>query len=305
MLEAIREALEIGEKANVPVHIYHLKAAGEENWPLMRRAVDLIQSARDRGMDVTADIYPYIRNGLGIAALIHPRHLAAGAAPFLRTLADPAIRASLRREVESTSDWENWYRHVGKTWANILIAESPKDRRLEGKSVAEAATILGRDEWTTFFDLVAMNSVSVNPKSMNEEQKRLALRTEWVSLCTDAEPVDLRVASWAHPRAFGSFPRVLGKYVREEKVISLETAIRKMTSLPANRLRQFDRGRIAPGMAADVVVFDPDRIADTATFEKPMAFPVGFDFVIVNGVVAVDHGKWSGALPGKVLRLPS
>src|SRR5258707_3295766 len=304
VLEAIGEALEIGRRANIPVHIYHLKAAGEENWPLMQKALDLIRQARAGGMDVTADIYPYIRNGLGLGSLIHPRHYAQGSQAFLKTLGDAAVRQELRREVETTSDWENWYRHVGSNWDNVLVAQMPEggDKKFEGKSIAEIAKLSGKDQWNTFFDLVQSGDVSVNPKSMNEEQKHLALRSEFISFCTDSEPIDIASATSAHPRAFGSFPGVLAKYVRDEKIITLEMAIRKMTSLPANRLKLFDRGRIAPGMAADLVVFDPNTIQDTATFSKPLAFPTGISYVVVNGKIAVEQGRSTGELAGKVLR---
>jgi N-acyl-D-amino-acid deacylase len=304
VLDAIGEALEIGRRANIPVHIYHLKAAGEENWPLMQRAIDLIRQARADGMDVTADIYPYIRNGLGLGSLIHPRHYAQGSQAFLKTLSDSQVRRELRHEIETTSDWENWYRHVGSNWDNVLVAQMPEggDKKFEGKSIAEIAKTRGKDQWNAFFDLVQSGEVSVNPKSMNEEQKYLALRAEFISFCTDSEPIDIAKATNAHPRAFGSFPRVLAKYVREEKIITLEMAIRKMTSLPANRLKLYDRGRIAPGMAADLVIFDPNTIQDTATFTKPLAFPTGISYVLVNGKIAIDHGKPTGELAGKILR---
>ena len=304
LLEAIEEALDIGRKAGIGVHIYHLKAAGQDNWPLMRKAVDRITTARAAGMDVTADIYPYVRNGLGLSALIHPRHFAQGRDPFLRRLPDAAFRAELRKEVEATSDWENWFRHVGSTWENILIAQvgNAGDKRLEGKSLAEAAKLLGKDEWTIFFDLVGGGDVSVNPKSMDEEQKHLGLRTEFVSLCTDASPTNPSTATGAHPRAFGSFPRVLAKYVREDRVISLETAVRKMTSLAANRLSLWNRGRIAPGMAADLVVFDAARIQDQATFERPLAVTTGIQWVLVNGRVAVENGRLTTERAGQLLK---
>jgi N-acyl-D-aspartate/D-glutamate deacylase len=301
LLEAIEESLEIGRRAGLPVHIYHLKAAGQDNWPLMEKAIAKIQAARDSGYDVTADIYPYIRNGLGIAALIHPRHFAAGADKFLPTLDDPNVRARLREEIESTAGWENWYRHAGRDWNNILIAQA-RDKSMEGKSLAEAAQARGLDPWTLFFSLVRQGGVSVNPKSMNEEQKHLALRTPFVSFCTDASPTDIQTATGAHPRAFGAFPRVLAKYVREDRILPLEEAIRKMTSLPANRLSLHDRGRIAPGMAADLVVFDPNRIRDTADFTRPLAFPEGISHVLVNGVPAISGGQTTPALAGKVLR---
>jgi len=172
LLEAIRESIAIGEKAGLPVHIFHLKAAGQENWPRIHDAIRLIDGARARGLEVTADIYPYLRNGLGIGSLIHPRHYAGGAAPFLKTLADPKVREALRKEIETTGDWENWYRHVGRNWENILVAQvsAPDNKRFEGKSVAAIAELRGVDAWTTFFDLVQQGGVSVNPLSMNEEQ---------------------------------------------------------------------------------------------------------------------------------------
>jgi N-acyl-D-aspartate/D-glutamate deacylase len=304
LLDAIRESMTIGEKGGLPVHIFHLKAAGEENWPRIQDAIALIQSARDRGFDVTADIYPYIRNGIGLRSFLHPRHYAAGAAPFLKTLGDPQVRAALRREVEATSDWENWYRHVGRDWGNVLVARvgDTGDKRYEGKSVEEIAKLRGVDAWTAFFDLVQQGDVSVNPRSMDEEQKHRALRAEWVSVCTDSEPLDIATATGAHPRAFGSFPRILARYVREEKVISLEGAVRRMTSLAANRLRLHDRGRIALGMAADLVVFDPVRVSDTATFTRPLAFPEGIPYVVVNGTIAIDNGRFTSENGGAVLR---
>jgi N-acyl-D-aspartate/D-glutamate deacylase len=306
LLDAIRESIEIGEKAGLPVHIFHLKAAGQENWPRIHDAIRLIQSARDRGLDVTADIYPYVRNGLGIGSLIHPRHYAAGSGPFLKTLRDPKVRAAVRQEIETTPNWENWYRHVGKNWDNILVASVGRDgdKRFEGKSVAAIAKLRGADEWSTFFDLVEQGGVSVNPLSMDEAQKHAALRAEWVAICTDAPPT-LPTATGAHPRAFGAFPRVLAKYVREDRVVSLEGAIRKMTSLPANILRQYDRGRIALGLAADLVVFDPVRVRDTATFTSPLSFPEGIPYVVVNGKVAIDQGSLTAENAGAVLRLKS
>ena len=165
VLEAIREAIEIGVGAGTPVHIYHLKAAGRENWPLMAEALALIDSARVAGIDVTADIYPYIRNGIGLGSFLHPRHYAEGTAPFLEMLSDPEVRAELRREVETTSDWENWYRHVGMEWENVLIVSAPDevDARVINLSISEAAEVLGADAWDAFFDLVQAGGVSVNP----------------------------------------------------------------------------------------------------------------------------------------------
>jgi N-acyl-D-aspartate/D-glutamate deacylase len=304
VLDAIREAIRIGTGAGVPVHIYHLKAAGQENWPLMVAALALIDSARTAGLDVTADIYPYIRNGIGLSSFLHPRHFAAGDAAFLKTLSDSTVRHRLRREVETTADWENWYRHVGMNWDNVLIvsASDSVDQDVIGKSITGAAKVLGTDPWNAFFDLVQAGGVSVNPKSMNEEQKWQALRTDYVMIDTDASPTNPATSASAHPRAFGAFARVIAKYVRQDHVLSLEDAVRRMSSLAAHRLGLFDRGIIAPGMAADLLIFDPAQLDDVATFTDPMRYAKGFDFVLVNGVPVIDDGTFRQERPGRLLR---
>jgi N-acyl-D-amino-acid deacylase len=306
LLDAINETIRIGKEARIPVHIYHLKAAGEENWPLMAQAITLIQSARENGIDVTADIYPYIRNGIGLGSFIHPRHYAKGTDAFLPTLSDPKLRADLRKEIETTSNWENWYQHVGKNWDNVLVVQvSPKgDKRFEGKSVQEIATLRDVDVWTTFFDLVQQGGVDVDPKSMDEDQKQQALRTNFVSIGSDAEPQNAATSSYAHPRTFGTFPRILAKYVRDEKVISLESAIREMASLPANQLKLRDRGRISPGLASDLILFDPAKIQDTATFAHPISYAQGIDYVVVNGQLVIDQAQPTNSTPGQILRAP-
>ncbi|MHB1194174.1 MAG: N-acyl-D-amino-acid deacylase family protein [Longimicrobiales bacterium] len=304
LLDAIREALTIGAQAGVPVHIYHLKAAGQENWPLMDQALALIDSARAEGHDVTADIYPYLRNGLGISALVHPRRFTQGSRALRESLADPAVRRELRHEIETTSDWENWYRHAGSNWDNVLIvsASDSIDKRVVGESVAGAARVLDTDAWTAFFDLVQAGGVSVNPLTMNEEQKWGAFRRDWVMVDTDASPSNPATTESSHPRAYGTFPRVIAKYVREDKVMTLEDAVRRMTSLAAHRLRLFDRGIIAPGMAADLLVFDPDSIQDLATYEDPLQYSTGIDWVIVNGVPVIAEGELQPTKPGRLLR---
>ena len=305
VLGAIREAMAIGDGAGVPVHIYHLKAAGQENWPLMADALALIDSARASGMDVTADIYPYIRNGIGLGSFLHPRHYASGTEPFLETLDDPEVRAELRGEVETTSDWENWYRHVGMDWNNVLIVSAPDevDARVISRSVAEAADVLDTDPWNAFFDLVQAGGVSVNPKSMNEEQKHLALRAEYVMIDTDASPVNPETADSSHPRAFGAFPRVIAKYVREDGVLSLEDAVRRMSSMAAQRLGLHDRGFVAPGMVADLAIFDPERLRDRARFgAEAMRYSEGVDYLLVNGALVIDEGQLLAVTPGRVLR---
>ncbi|MCH2470570.1 MAG: D-aminoacylase [Gemmatimonadetes bacterium] len=304
VLDAIHEAITIGEGAGVPVHIYHLKAAGEENWPLMVEALALIDSARTAGMDVTADIYPYIRNGIGLGSFLHPRHYAEGTSAFLATLADPAVRAELRREVETTADWENWYRHVGMDWENVLIVSASRavDERVINRSIAGAAEVLGTDPWNAFFDLVQARGVSVNPRSMNEEQKWQALAAEYVMIDTDASPVNPATSASAHPRAFGAFPRVIRKYVRQDGALSLEDAVRRMSSMAAQRLGLHDRGLVAPGLVADLLLFDPDAIRDVADFGDAMRYAEGIDYVFVNGVAVIDDGVLVDVRPGRLLR---
>jgi N-acyl-D-amino-acid deacylase len=304
LLDGIREAIRVGDQAHIPVHIYHLKAAGEENWSLMPKALQLIQEARDRGLDITADIYPYVRNGIGLDSFIHPRHFAGDREAFLRSLSDSRVRTLLRREIETTSDWENWYLHVGKNWDNVLVAKVGQgiDRHYEGKSIQQIALARHEDSWKVFFDLVPQGDIDVNPKSMNEDQKRQALQAGFVCIGSDSAPSNAATTTNAHPRAFGTFPRVIAKYVREEKVIRLEEAIRLMTSLPANILRLPNRGRISTGMAADLVILDPASVRDTATFEHPVTYPVGIEFVLVNGAMAVENGKMKDSRSGRIIR---
>jgi len=302
VLEAIREAIAIGEGAGVPVHIYHLKAAGQDNWPLMSDALALIDSARAEGMDVTADIYPYIRNGIGLGSFLHPRHYAEGTDVFLATLSDTEVRSRLKEEVEGTSDWENWYRHVGMDWNNVLIVSAP-DPSVINLSIAGAAEVLGTDVWSAFFDLVQNGGVSVNPKSMNEEQKWQALRADFVMIDTDASPVNPETTASSHPRAFGAFPRVIAKYVREDGVLTLEDAVRRMSSLAAHRLGLYSRGVVAPGMIADLVVFDEEELRDDADFgADAMQYALGVDYLFVNGTLVIDDGQMMDTRPGRLLK---
>ena len=302
VLEAIREAITIGEGAGVPVHIYHLKAAGQDNWPLMSDALALIDSARAEGVDITADIYPYIRNGIGLGSFLHPRHYAEGTSTFLATLSDTELRSRLREEVETTSDWENWYRHVGMDWNNVLIV-SATDPNVINLSIAGAAEVLGTDVWSAFFDLVQNGGVSVNPKSMNEEQKWQALRADFVMIDTDASPVNPATTASSHPRAFGAFPRVIAKYVREDGVLTLEDAVRRMSSLAAHRLGLYSRGVVAPGMIADLVVFDEEELRDEADFGvDAMQYALGVDYLFVNGTLVIDDGQMMDSQPGRLLK---
>lgn len=303
LLEAIDEALEIGRQAGVPVHIYHLKAAGEGNWPLIDEALAKLEQARAEGMDVTADIYPYLRNGLGLGAFLPPDAYAQGRASLREALADPEVRASLKARIEEDGDWENWFHHIGRDWNNVQIIDSSLGPDVVGLSIQEAADLRGVDAWQFLFDTLAEVEIAVAPLSMNPEQKAAILQKPFIMFDTDISPVSPeRNGSATHPRAYGSMARVLALYVREEGLLTLEDAVRRMTSASTNRLGMFDRGRIAAGQAADMVLFDPDTIQDHATYEHPAQYPTGIDYVWVNGTLAVEHGELTDARAGRVLR---
>lgn len=305
LLEAIDEALTIGDRAKTPVHIFHLKTAGQANWPKMDLAIAKIKAARAAGRQVGADVYPYLNNGLGIEALIHPRHSAEGDAALRRKLDDPAVRAEIRREMEGSDPWENWYRHVGRDWDNVIVGRMQIEpyKSHNGQSLAAVAKATGKDPWDIFFEVAKTGGFAL-PRTMSEANKIKAMQQEFTSFDTDAGPVSSSTTS-THPRAFGAFPRVLSRYVRELGVLSLEGAIARMTAVAANELGIRDRGRLLPGQAADIVVFDFDRIRDRATLAEPAILSEGMQFVIVNGRLVLDGGKRiADAHPGRVLRGP-
>ncbi|MCA9043675.1 MAG: serine hydrolase [Planctomycetaceae bacterium] len=304
LLEAIDEAIEIGQMAKTPVHIFHLKAAGRQNWGKMPLAIARIKAARATGQQVTADIYPYVNNGLGIAALIHPRHFTEGYDKLRARLDDPELRAEIRREMETTDGWENWYRHASYDWNRIVIGSTnvPRYKPQDGLSVAAIAKAHNEDPWDTFFNLVQAGAFAL-PETMTDANKILAMQQEFVSFCTDVGPAGGgRIAS--HPRAFGSFPRMLSRYVRDLGAISLEQAVSQASAVAANDILAYDRGRIAVGMAADVIVFDYEQLTDHANFVDPHALSEGMQHVIVNGSLVLQDGKQTDARPGRVLRGP-
>lgn len=304
LLEAIDEALAIGAGANARVHIFHLKAAGRQNWGKMELAIARIKAARAAGQQVAADIYPYINNGLGATALIHPRHATEGPNVLRRKLDDAAVRAEIRSEMETAENYENWFRHCGFDWDRVMIGglRDGVYAAHNGKSVAAIGLALSKDPWDVFFD-AARNNAFAMPQTMSEANLVKAMREEFISFCTDVGPAGgSSIAS--HPRAYGAFPRVLSRYVRDLGVISLERAVAQMSAVAANEVLLHDRGRIAPGLAADLVVFDLARVADSATFANPQALSAGMTHVIVNGEVVLQEGKYTGAKPGRVLRGP-
>ncbi len=303
LLEAIDEALRIGKAANTPVHIYHLKTAGRGNWGKMDLAIARIRAARAAGQEVGADVYPYVNNGLGIRALIHPKHSAKGPEDLMRRLNDASIRSEIRREMETGTGWENWFGHVGHDWDRIVIAGiiDPAYSAHNGKSLGEIARTVKLDPWDLFFAL-ARTGAAAMPQSMSEANKIKAMQQEFVSFDTDVGPASAPYTG--HPRAFGAFPRVIARYVRDLGALSLEAAIHRMASVAANEIMAYDRGHLGVGLAADIVIFDMKTIRDRATFAEPDLTSEGVKHVIVNGVAVLDEGKFTGATPGKVLRGP-
>jgi N-acyl-D-amino-acid deacylase len=304
LLEAIDEALRIGQGAGTPTHIFHLKTAGRGNWGKMDLALARIKAARAAGQEVGADVYPYINNGLRIRALIHPRHAAQGEADLLRRLDDPNIRLEIRREMEMGTGWENWFAHVGHDWDRIMLGsiEAPAYAQYNGKSLGEIAHAVKQDPWNVFFAIARAGAFAM-PQSMSEANKIKAMRQDFISFDTDAgPPTSAGLAS--HPRAYGAFPRILARYVRDLGALTLEEAIHRMSAVAANEIMAYDRGRLAPGLAADVVIFDPNTIRDRATFGEPDLPSEGMQYVIVNGALVIEEGKYTGAASGKVLRGP-
>ena len=307
VLEAIDEAIRIGREAGVPVEIYHLKAAGVRNHHKMAQMIAKIDSARAAGLDVQADMYPYIAGGTGLSACFPPAESEGG--QLYQRLKDPAHRARIKAEIlaPGMKDWENLCELATPAGVLVLGFDKPENKKWAGKRLSEVAKEMGTDWVTAAMDLLASEEQRIGTIyfMMSEDNVKLGLRAPWMKIGTDAGGMDPDSAEGlAHPRTYGTYPRILGKYVREEKALGLEDAIRKMSSAVATRLSITDRGLIRPGMYADVVVFDPNTIADKATFEQPHQLSVGMRHVFVNGVAVVKDGVHTNAKPGKVVRGP-
>ncbi|MDH5758872.1 MAG: D-aminoacylase [Gemmatimonadota bacterium] len=305
-LEAIDEAIEIGTRAGVPVEIYHLKAGGTLNWHKAAEAVAKIDSARAAGVDIQANMYPYTAGGTGLTACFPPWASADG--KLFDNLADPGMRARIRSEIEhQTSDWENLCSLATPEGVLLLGFDKRENRRYMGRRLSEVAAELGKDWIETAFDLVLDERQRIGTIyfMMSEENVAMQIGQPWIKFGTDAGGIDPeRAGGLSHPRAYGTFTRVLGKYVREEGATTLEEAVRKMSSAVATRLHIRDRGLLKEGFFADVVVFDPETVGDRATYEEPHQVSVGMEHVLVNGVPVVSHGRHTGALPGRAVRGP-
>ena len=308
VLEAIDEALRIGREAHVPVEIWHIKVAGKNNWGRMPEVVAKIDTARASGADVTADTYAYTAWFNDFSAFVPPWAHDGGAAKLVERLKDPATRERIRKDMLTPSkDWDNeWQEIPGPDAIMIGIVQNPKMLPFQGKRLSEIAKLWNKDPISALFDfLIEDPYAGVAVFGMSQPDVTLALQQPWVAIDNDSSgtsPEGILGQEHPHPRAYGTFPRILRKYVREEKVLTLEDAIRKFSALPAQRLRLADRGVLKAGMWADVVIFDPATVRDQATFDHPNQLSEGMDYVLVNGIPVIDQGKMTGALPGKVLR---
>ena len=313
VVQAVDEAITIGEKGGLPVEIFHLKAAYQPGWgKLMPEVGEKIDQARARGVDVAADMYLYTAGGTGLEAVIPSWAFDGGPAKLLERLKDPAIRIRLKKEIETGSPgWWNIVEASGG-WKNIVLvnAQNKDNARFEGKTLDDIAREMNKEPADAAFDLVSQGHGRVLAiyHMMSEQDVETALKFPWTSIGSDSGAAvklgQIDEIGLPHPRAYGNFPRLIARYVRDEKLLSLPEAIRKMTSWPATRYRLAGRGLIKEGSWADVVIFDYDKIQDRATYEHPLLTPVGIDYVLVNGQVVVDQGKHTGAKAGMVLYGP-
>jgi N-acyl-D-amino-acid deacylase len=308
VLQAIDEALRIGREAHIPVEIWHIKVAGKNNWGRMPQVVAKINAARAAGDDVNADTYAYTAWYNDFSAFIPPWAHDGGTAKLVERLKDPAMRARIRKDMLTPSkDWDNeWQEIPGPDAIMIGAVENSALLPMQGKRLSEIAKLWNKDPMDALFDFLIQDpSTGVAVFAMSQPDVTLALQQPWVAIDNDSEgtsPEGLLGQAHPHPRAYGTFPRILAKYVREEKVLTLEDAIRKFSALPAQRMRLTDRGVLKEGMWADVVIFDPATVRDRATFDNPNQLSEGIEYVLVNGVPVIEQGKMTGALPGKVLR---
>jgi N-acyl-D-amino-acid deacylase len=308
LLEAVDELITISREAGLPAEIYHLKAAGQANWPKIDQAIARIEAARRQGLKITADMYTYTAGATGLDASMPPWVLDGGYHAAYKRLRDPAIRATIAAAMRAPSDdWENLYRAAGSPDRVLLVEfKSEALKPLTGKTLADAAKLRGEDPIDTIMNLVVEDQSRVGAVyfMMLEDNIRKQIALPWMSFGSDASsmaPEPPFTKSSAHPRAYGNFARLLGKYVRDEKVIPLADAVRKLSGQPATNLELDRRGFVKEGMFADVVVFDPETIADRATFENPHQYAVGMKHVFVNGAPVLRDGEHTGAKPGRAL----
>ncbi len=296
LLPAVEEAIEIGEKAGLPVQIAHFKANGRKAWGMVKESLSLVEKARARGVDVTFDQYPYVASSTGLAAILPHWVHEGGPEKMMERLRDPKLRKRMEKEQRIERDWDG-----------ILVVFAKNNPKYNGKTIAEIAKGQGKKPHDAACDLLIEENTQVPCVmfGMTEEDVKYIMKSPIGMIGSDGtaiSPKGVLGRGKPHPRYYGTFPRVLGHYAREEKVISIEEAVRKMTSAPAQRLGLKDRGLLREGYKADIVVFNPETVKDEATFTDPHRFPTGIPYVICNGVFTIDKGKHTGKLPGKTLR---
>jgi N-acyl-D-aspartate/D-glutamate deacylase len=311
IMQALDETIRIGREAHVPVEIWHLKTAGKPMWGKMKDVVAKIEAARASGVDVSADTYAYTAWFNSFSAFVPPWAHDGGDAKLVERMKDPATRARIRKDMTTpTTEWDNeWLAIPGPESILLCVVQNPALRPLQGKTLAQAAALRHQDPIDALLDILIEDQAytSVAVFGMDEADATLALQQPWVAIDNDSQgtaPTGILGEEHPHPRAYATFPRILRKYVREEHRLTLQDAIRKFSALPAQRLGLTDRGVLKEGMWADIDVFDPEKIHDVATFEKPNQLSVGMQYVLVNGVPVIAGGKATNTLPGKVLRGP-
>ncbi len=311
IVQAIGEFLRIVREAGIRGEIFHLKTGGRDNWTKMDQVIEIVEKARAEGLEVTADAYPYAAGMTGLVASLPAWIQDGGIEAAIKRMKDPATRDRIIREMkEPAKGWESLYRQCGSPDRILLVAFGKESLKpLVGKTLAQAAEIRGKSPEETAIDLLIEDNCQVTAIYFNqsEENLRKTLPLPWLSFCTDESsyaPEGIFLESGAHPRAYGTYPRILGKYVRDEKLMTLQEAVRKMSALPAETLRIERRGRLQVGYFADVVVFDPDKVKDLATYENPHQYSTGIVHVLVNGVPVLRDGEHTGAKPGRVVRGP-
>ncbi len=311
VFESVAEAIEIGRRAQVPVDIIHLKIAEHTMWGQMPELVATIARARAEGLQVQANVYPYRAGQNDLASIVPPWAHEGGAQALIQRLKDPALRPRLENEILHGIPGSNWYDHYTATggWDGMLLVSlsNPAYKKFEGMRMNQVIAAMGKPPLDALFELLEANGGSVPTVYFHhsEEDMRFALKQPFVSIGSDGTAVAVEgplASGHPHPRYYGTFPRVLGRYVRDEKILTIEEAIRKMTSANAAKIGIFDRGILRPGMMADVTIFDAERIIDTATYEKPHQYATGVEYVIVNGQIVLDRKRHTGARPGVILK---